>query len=92
MSEPKDPKDDWMRVFYQEAHANVTWAKNQGWRALKFSVLLLAAIMAAHDKFDSIALAILAFLLLVVGAAYLVSLNAFATQSREIGSCWSKLE
>lgn len=43
----------WLRTFYQVAHSDTRWAKEQGWRAVKWTVLLFGAALGIQKYLTS---------------------------------------
>jgi hypothetical protein len=92
MSEEKsqalgDPPDDWVKIWYQTAHSDIRWAKEQGWRALQWTVVLLAGLVAAARQIGSIPQQVFLILIFTVAAFaifYQADLHKFAKHSRSI--------
>jgi len=86
-SDPTDPKQDpWLHTVYEVSNSDTRWAKEQAWRVINWSFLLLAAlipiakILVSHVplwSFTVVGLALVSFSWLE-----LVRLYRFADQAR----------
>lgn len=81
-----EPTDEWRRTWFQNAHSDMRWAKEQGWRALQWILLLLAGMTAAQSQLPALPKALFEALIVlsgVIGAWYLWDLHKFGQSSRD---------
>ncbi len=84
--EPPKPPDDWAKIWFQNAHSDMRWAKEQSWRALQWAVVLFAALAAAASKLPDLPttlFVILALCVAIIAIYYLLDLHWFGRRSRE---------
>jgi hypothetical protein len=82
-------RSDWLRLFYQLAHSDIRWAKEQGWRVVNWALLLFGASLALYKFLEDVSLwafALLDAVVAVIAIVYLVDLHLFAAGNRETGS------
>lgn len=78
--------EDWRKTWFENAHSEIRWSKEQGWRALEGSVLLLAGIAAASVSLSGlpvIAIVLMVSAVVVLVAWYMVDLHRSAAKSRK---------
>ena len=78
--------DEFRRVWYENSHADIRWSKEQAWKALDGTVILLAAIAAASVSLKWVPFCVFAgMILLAAGLAviYLLDLHYSAVKSRK---------
>jgi hypothetical protein len=85
----KKARSDWPRLFYQLAHSDIRWAKEQGWKVVNWALLLFGASLALYKFLLDTSLWVFAFLdavIAVIAIVYLVDLHQFAAGNRETAS------
>ena len=79
-------RDAWLRTWYQLAHADVRWAKEQGWRVVNWGLLILGALVAvakyASAQASPIVFSLIGAAVVIVAIAWLVDLHRFAEYGR----------
>ena len=85
----KPPPDEWVKMWYQLAHSDIRWAKEQGWRALQWTIVLLVALVVAAKQIESMPRWAFVILILLVGFIalwYQLDLHQFAKRSRDFAN------
>lgn len=84
-SRVSDLPDEWRKTWFENAHAEVRWSKEQGWRVLEGSVLLLGGIVAASlsiSEFSVVWVAVMVVVVVGFAILYMVDLHRSANKSR----------
>ena len=82
---PGEPSDEWRRTWFQNAHSDMRWAKEQGWKALQWIILLQAAATAAQSQLGNLDVRVFQGSVAGIGAVgvwYLIDLHLFGRSSR----------
>lgn len=51
MAQSEQIDENWLKTFYQIAHSDTRWAKEQGWRVVNWALLLFGALLSIHKYF-----------------------------------------
>jgi hypothetical protein len=77
---------DWKKLLVELAWSDIRWAKEQGWKVLQWSIVLLAAVYAASRQLQDIPVGVYILFVVAIGFIavwYLVDLHTFAKDSRD---------
>jgi len=88
LNEERSTKHSWWVTFYQLAHSDTRWAKDQAWRTIGIAFALFSAILALYKyPFRDAAVGafqLIALLVAILAAAHICLLHHFAKESRGI--------
>lgn len=76
----------WLQTFYQIAHSDTRWAKEQGWRVVRWTVLLFGAVLGIQkyhvSNVPSFVFSSIDAVVLLIAIYYLRSLDRWMESTR----------
>lgn len=79
---------DWQRLYYQLAHSDIRWSKEQGWRVVNWALLLYGAVITIAQfmlhTVSSLAFIVIGVFVAIVAIIWLVDLHSFGSKSRQV--------
>lgn len=74
-NQPEKVDGPWMRMWLQVAHSDIQWAKQQSWRGLQLTAIVMMGATVVSDRLSSFpawALLILVAMTAAVSVVYLI--------------------
>jgi len=88
-SEQKNGDPDttgWLQTFYQIAHSDTRWAKEQGWKVVNWALLLFGALLGIQQYFvpnvSSFVFPVVDTAVLLIAIFFLLDLHSWASSTR----------
>lgn len=86
MANDTESKSDWHKIWFQHAHSDSRWAKEQGWKVSQWTVVLIAGLVAAGRQLTTVPVEVWFMALVLIEAFaiwYLLDLHRFGKTSRD---------